>query len=86
MKKLTLFTAGVALLLAGCQKETVTNEASLMYKVDLTLQSDMPRTPAAPLTKAEMETEALRQLHAGGIIRWENMSDKQLWSAVVQSD
>jgi len=86
MKKLTLFTAGVALLLAGCQKETVTNEASLMYKVDLTLQSDMPRTPAAPLTKAEMETEALRQLHAGGIIRWENMSDQQLWSAVVQSD
>ncbi|MFT4683092.1 MAG: hypothetical protein ACJAU0_002238 [Flavobacteriales bacterium] len=83
--KILLYAGAFCLLLSACQKE-VNNDEVAPYAVDLTLQSDLPRTPDTPLSKAEINQEAQRQLEAQGVVKWGQMSDHLLWSAAVQSD
>ncbi|MFM1931924.1 MAG: hypothetical protein RL226_1227, partial [Bacteroidota bacterium] len=86
MKKLTLAALGGMLLIASCKKESTESLPQVEYKIDLSLQSEMPRTPAAPLNDATLENTFLQRLQERGVIRWQESSDLELWSAVVQSD
>ncbi|MDG1779508.1 MAG: S8/S53 family peptidase [Flavobacteriales bacterium] len=81
--RLIVAFSAMALVVTSCQKEASNDQGS--PSVDLSYGA-IPRTPDAPVGRAEINQEAQRQLEENGVVKWELMSDELLWSAVVQSD
>ena len=84
--RLLLTICMVGMMFTACQKEDQQSLALGPETVDLTLQSDLPRTPSSPLSIEEINQKALRQLQSNGIVKWDLMDDTALWSAIVQTD